>query len=120
MSRADNQKSKIASILAEAASRLPGVSESIACAGTALESKTFVVGKKSFVFIGTKDARLKLKHSLFEATELSSKPRSAIRVGTGGWVTIQLQAEVLPSVAVLRRWVKESYGLFSPPSESFT
>ena len=89
--------------LAKIALALPDVEQGIACAGTALESRTYRTGKSAFLFVSAKDARLKLEASAAEARELG------FPVGTGGWVKLSLEA--LPSAAVVRRWVAESHGL---------
>jgi len=85
------------------AAALPGVEQGIACAGTALESQTFQVRGKSFLFVSKDQARLKLDASKTEATKLGFK------VGANGWV--MLPRNVLPGIAVLRRWIAESHAL---------
>ena len=87
------------------ASSLPNVDVGVACAGTALESRTYLVGKKSFLFVSKKEARLKLAASADEARAL----RCA--VGANGWVKLELTA--LPPAAVVERWVAESHALMS-------
>ncbi|HEX6885999.1 MAG TPA: hypothetical protein VF530_21675 [Planctomycetota bacterium] len=89
--------------LAKIALALPDVEQGIACAGTALESRTYRTGKSAFLFVSAKDARLKLEASAAEARKLG------FQVGTGGWVKLSLEA--LPAAAVLRRWVAESHAL---------
>ena len=89
--------------LATIARRLPEVSEGLACAGTALESHTFQVGGKAFLFLSAKVARLKLGNSAAEAKECGCE------VGANGWVKLAL--DTLPPAAVLKRWVAESHGL---------
>jgi hypothetical protein len=82
---------------------LPNVELGIACAGTALESRTYRTGKKAFLFVSRKEARLKLDASASEARELG------FAVGANGWVTLPLEA--LPATTIAKRWVAESYGL---------
>lgn len=82
---------------------LPAVTEGIACAGTALESRTYSVNKKNFLFVSAKDARLKLSASSAEAERLGCQ------VGANGWVRIALGA--MPPASVVRRWIAESHGL---------
>ncbi len=110
-------ESKVVSILTKAAAALPDVSTGIACAGTSLESKTFTVAKKAFLFVGPKDARLKLSASLDEAQRLSKLMPSSIRVGSNGWVTLGRDVAELDA-PVLSRWVKESYQLFGATAAS--
>src|SRR5688572_26169621 len=89
--------------LATIALALPGVDEGLACAGTALECRTFHVNKKNFLFVSEKEARLKLSASSSEAKRLGHE------VGASGWVKLSL--ERLPPASVLRRWISESHGL---------
>lgn len=103
-------KSSSAALIA-AAQSLPDVTTGIACAGTALEAKTFNVGKKAFLFVGAKDARIKLGAALGEATEWSAREPAAVRVGTNGWVTIRVGGDGGPDAATLGRWVRESHTL---------
>jgi hypothetical protein len=94
------------------ASALPNVDVGIACAGTALESRTYRVGTKSFLFVSKKDARLKLAASADEARALGCA------VGANGWVTLVLAA--LPAAAVVKRWVAESHALMAGGSTART
>ena len=87
---------------------LPDVEQGIACAGTSLESRTYQVKKKSFLFISKDQARKKLDASAFEARKLG------FAVGANGWVTVPLDA--LPAAAVLKRWIAESYALIARPA----
>jgi hypothetical protein len=93
--------------LGKIALALPGVEQGIACAGTALESRTYLTKKKAFLFVSKKQARLKLDASAPQAR------RSGFAVGANGWVTLALDA--LPAASVLRRWVAESHSLASGP-----
>lgn len=85
------------------AKSLPGVDEGVACAGTALESRTFRVNGKAFLFVSQKEARLKLAASLAEAARLGCA------AGANGWVKIALDAP--PPAKVLARWIAESHAL---------
>ena len=82
---------------------LANVEQGTACVGTALESRTYSIGKKSFLFISRKDARLKLSKSTAEAKRLG------LDVGANGWVKLALDA--LPVASVLKRWIAESHAL---------
>src|SRR5215470_18046212 len=62
----------LASVLRSIATRLPDVEQGIACKGTALESVTYQVRKKAFLFVGPKAARLKLDQSLGDARKLAA------------------------------------------------
>jgi hypothetical protein len=59
------------SVLRSLALSCPKTKEGIACAGTALEKRTIKVRGKAFLFLGGKDATLKLADSLPQATQLA-------------------------------------------------
>lgn len=84
---------------------LPEVVQGIACAGTALESRTYQAGKKAFLFVSKEQARLKLDASAPQARKLG------FQVGASGWVTLPL--ERLPAAAVVKLWIAESHALAS-------
>lgn len=89
---------------------LPEVEEGVACAGTALEARTFARGRKSFLFLRASDARLKLGPSLAEAERLADGDPERCRVGANGWVHVQLEG-----AGDLRKrieaWIAESHAL---------
>ncbi|HZN37149.1 MAG TPA: hypothetical protein VFD82_00010 [Planctomycetota bacterium] len=80
---------------------LPGVGEGVACAGTSLESRTYTVNGKAFLFVATKDARLKLTTSAADART------GGFAVGANGWVKLPLGE--LPPAATVKRWIAESH-----------
>ena len=84
---------------------LPDVEKGIACAGTALESRTYQTGKKAFLFVAKTQARLKLEESAQQAEKLG------FPAGANGWVTLPLDA--LPAASVVKRWIAESHALAS-------
>ncbi|MBK7878253.1 MAG: hypothetical protein IPJ77_21570 [Planctomycetes bacterium] len=84
---------------------LPGVEQGIACAGTALESRTFLVRKKTFLFVSKTQLRLKLERSAAKAKE------RGYDVGKNGWLKLELAA--LPPPSVLKAWISESHALFA-------
>lgn len=96
--------------LETAARSLAQVSTGVACAGTALECRTYLVAKKAFLFVSAKEARLKLADSAGEARRLG------LAVGANGWV--KLAADALPAASVLKRWVAESHALAQPAPAS--
>jgi len=102
---------KLAAALRSIASRLPDVEQGIACKGTSLESVTWQVRKKAFLFVGPSAARLKLSESLAEAKRLAAK-QPGIEVGAGGWIKLALD-EKGPPAAVLERWVGESHAWYA-------
>ncbi len=82
---------------------LEGVTRGVACAGTALECRTYEVDGKAFLFVSREHVRLKLVESAADAR------KHGANVGSGGWTKISLTE--LPSDAVLARWIAESHGL---------
>jgi YjbR protein len=99
--------------LRAAALRLPDVEEGIACKGTAIESRTFKVHKKAFLFVRRAQVMLKLEASADEARRLASMDER-FHVGTGGWVTVKPgAAKSAPRLSLLKRWVAESYRLLA-------
>lgn len=85
------------------ATALPGVVEGVAFAGTPLESRTYRVNKKSFLFVSETLARFKLDASCSEAKRLGCE------VGANSWVKLSLDA--MPPASVVRRWTAESHTL---------
>ncbi|MBL9015340.1 MAG: MmcQ/YjbR family DNA-binding protein [Myxococcales bacterium] len=100
--------------LIAAAAKLPGAEEGVACAGTALESRTLKIAGKAFAFFGPTDLRVKLSRSLPAAEKLArTKPGSCVP-SAGGWTKCTLGPGMLP-VSTLAKWISESYRLFAPP-----
>jgi len=85
--------------------RLPGVDQGIACAGTAIESRTFLVRKKAFLFLSDKQLRLKLGRSVADAKQ------RGFTVGAAGWLKLDL--DELPAQPILKAWIAESYAHFA-------
>lgn len=86
--------------------------QGIACAGTAVESRTYKVNGRAFLFLRPQDARLKLAASLGEAADLAASAPEVCSAGAGGWVHVKFGAgAALPSVATITRWIAESYEL---------
>ena len=114
MKRPTRPEADPAQALRRAALQYPEAHEGIACAGTALERRTVTVRGKAFLFVGTADARLKLNDSLVEATRLAATEPGRYQVGAHGWVAVTFgDVESLP-VALLVRWIGESYRLLAP------
>jgi hypothetical protein len=89
------------------AQAMPGVEVGVACAGTALEKRTYKVGGKAFVFLGAKDVMVKLGPSIAAAKKLGCSP------GANGWTKVVFGPEA-PREAILVRWIAESYALMAP------
>jgi hypothetical protein len=100
-------KASLAKALRSFASKLPDVEEGIACEGTALEKVTYKVRKKAFLFLGTKDLMLKLSDSRREAEKLAAKEPAHFKIGSSGWVSVQLEGD--PPLATLQKWIVESH-----------
>jgi hypothetical protein len=88
----------------------PEAREGLSCAGTALEKRTVNARTKAFLFLGQADVMVKLGASLPEAAELAAREPGRYKVGVHGWVTVVL-GEGEPPLALLERWVDESYRL---------
>src|SRR4051794_20129220 len=100
------------------ASKLPDAEEGIACEGTALEKVTYKVRKKAFLFLGTKDVMLKLftSHSRREAERLAAREPARFKVGSSGWVSVQLEGD--PPLEILQKWIAESHGGYASEKTS--
>jgi hypothetical protein len=107
-----SQSPPLAALIARAR-RHPEVEEGIACAGTSLESRTLKVRGKAFAFFRPGSVMLKLGESLAEARAMAAKAPRQFRAGAGGWVDVKFgDGEPLP-IAVMQRWLDESYALFA-------
>ena len=115
MARAKNTDSPIVQSLRTFVMRLPDVEEDIACAGTAVECAKFQVRKKSFLFVGHDHVRLKLNDSLTEAVRLAKKePARYSAKPTNYWVKVSFTPDNPPPIALVERWIEESYHLNAP------
>ncbi len=104
----------MATTLRKAAERQPDITTGVACAGTAIESRTYKARDKAFLFLGARDARLKLTDSVAEASRFPGR----VQVGAGGWTKLVFDGDgAAPSAAQLQRWVAESYRAFAAPAK---
>jgi predicted DNA-binding protein (MmcQ/YjbR family) len=101
---------KIVEKLRKAALALPYVEEGVACAGTVLESATFKIKKKTFLFVSEKHARLRLRKSAPEAQKLAKQEPQRYVIGPQGWAKIFLAED--PPLDLLLEWLEESYRLY--------
>jgi hypothetical protein len=92
----------------------PEAEEGIACKGTKLECIAFQARKKTFLFLGDAELKVKLGASLPEASRLAAKEPARFQAGPMGWVTVKFSAERPPPLDVLTRWIDESYRLVAP------
>jgi hypothetical protein len=97
---------KLTTTLRSAALSHDGVEETIACKGTAVESASFRVKKKAFLFLSDAHVRVKLDASIAKAKKLGCD------VGKLGWVKVDLAGKP-PPVGVLKTWIRESYALMA-------
>jgi hypothetical protein len=108
-------KGKLAAALKKAASKHPGAEESIACAGTAIESSTWGVGKKVFLFAGVSKGvvsiRVRLAASAGEAKQLAKAEPQRYALGASGWATVKFGEDEPPPLGLLERWIAESWSL---------
>jgi len=96
-------------VLRKIALRFPDVEQGIACKGTALECSTFKTRRKSFLFIGKKDAKVKLSASQAEFATFISKEPGRYKIGANGWATIAFAGDSPLPFDLLEKWVDESY-----------
>jgi hypothetical protein len=111
MARATSTKSKAGGFetaLRKAALRLPDVEEGVACEGTAVESRTFKIGKRAFLFVRPAAVMLKVDKSAEAVRRLAAKD-SRYRIGAGGWVTVALGSAPRPPLRLIAGWMNESY-----------
>lgn len=100
--------------LRKMAMALPQVHEAVACKGTALESAAYkCANNKTFLFVqpvgrGVK-IRLKLDALLKEARQMAKAAPDQCKVGIGGWVALDLDAQRVVAPALLLRWIAESH-----------
>ena len=78
----------------------------------------FKVGAKAFLFMASEKSDLslsvKLPRSGLLALSLPFAEPTGYGLGKSGWVTARFQAKDSPPVAVLERWVEESYRTIAP------
>jgi hypothetical protein len=109
MSRQKTRVSSPMKALRRAALRHPDTHEGISCEGTSLEKRTVKAHKRAFVFLGVADVMVKLRESLPEAKRLASRQPDRYRAGAHGWVKATIADDEIPPMALLERWIDESY-----------
>jgi hypothetical protein len=92
---------------------LPSTTADVACAGTALESRTAKVHGKAFLFVGAGVIRLKLGDSIAAAQACAEREPERYEIGKGGWVKVVAAEGLSLPVPLLKRWVRESHALFA-------
>ena len=109
------QAGKLFEAFRKAALGHAGVEESLACKGTAIESASFKVRGKSFLFLRPATAMLKLESSKAQAQSLATRSPHACKVGASGWTTLTFSEPAAVNLKLAEKWVAESYNLFSSP-----
>ena len=103
----------VARAVKQSASRFPGAEEGVACAGTSLESTTWNVKGKAFVFAAVKDGvcsiRVKLQESAAEARALAKAQPARCSVGAGNWAKLTWPKDQKAPVKLMARWIAESH-----------
>jgi hypothetical protein len=98
-------------VLRKVALSRPEAEESLACRGTAIESASFRVRGKSFLFLSPAKVMVKLETSQGEASELERRHPAACKTGKGGWTTAALSVPGGAPLKTLERWIAESHAL---------
>lgn len=112
---------KTEAALRKLAAGLPGTELGVACEGTKLESATFGVKKKVYLFVrrvgDAVELRFKLDGSQAEAKKLQKAKPKLCSVGAGGWTKLSFVETEAPALATLKRWISESHALVTPRGE---
>src|SRR5947207_7873268 len=80
--------------------------------------RTFKVKGKAFLFVGRTEVRLKLADSIAEARKLAAKEPDRYSVGANGWTKIMFDDRHPLQIAVVKRWIGESYQVMAPKQTS--
>jgi len=99
--------------LRRAALRHPDVDESVACRGTPIESATFKIGGRAFLFLRSGRVMVRLDRSQGEAAGLAQKKPERYKIGSGGWATVTFEDPKDVSIRLLEKWISESYGVLA-------
>jgi predicted DNA-binding protein (MmcQ/YjbR family) len=113
MAEGQSSSSRAVQALRQAALRHADVQESVACKGTAIESATFKVGGRVFLFLRSGRVMVRLDRSQEEATRLAEEKPACYKVGSGGWTTVSSTGPKELSLKLLEKWIAESYRLFA-------
>ena len=110
---------KAAQALRRIASRHADVEQGVACKGTSLESTTFGVRRKVFLFMRVTDGvfnlRLRLGDSRGEAAKLAAKEPGRYAIGAGGWAKVTFSEGDAAPLDLLERWIDESHAAVVGP-----
>ncbi len=115
MKKTPPNSDKLIENLRKVALSCPNTEETLSCKGTAIESATFKIKSKSFIFVRPGNVMVKLDTSLEEAGKLAKENPKSLKVGKGGWTTITAPGSKEVPLSLLKKWTKESYELFCAP-----
>lgn len=92
---------------------LPETSEGTSCVNRAFRARA-----KNFLFVGEKPegivrVMLKLDSSLPRAEDIAARDER-VRVGKGGWVTLEFPAADPLDGGMLHEWLRESFRVLAP------
>lgn len=94
------------------AESFPEVTRGVACKGTKLESTTFGVKNKVFLFVRDQsdpvELRFKLAASASEAQKLSATDKR-VSIGANNWAKLSFSPTDPPALDLVQRWIGESY-----------
>jgi hypothetical protein len=113
VSESPSASDRVVVALRRAALRHPDVEESVACKGTPIESATFKIGGRAFLFLRSGRVMVRLDRSQEEAAGLAQKKPERYKIGSGGWATVTFEGPKDVSIRLLERWVSESYGVLA-------
>ncbi len=118
MTEGQSNSDRAVQAMRRAALRPADVQESVACKGTAIESATFKVGGRAFLFLRSGRVMVRLDRSQKEASRLAGKKPACYKVGSGGWTTVTFEDPKDVSIKLLERWISESYRVLASAGAS--
>ncbi len=113
MINSQSKSEKMIESLRKVALSCPDTEETLSCKGSAIQSATFKIKGKSFLFVRPGNVMVKLGASFEQAGELAAKHPKSLKVGKGGWTTVTDPGSKEVPLALLKKWAKESYAVFS-------
>jgi hypothetical protein len=94
------------------AESFPDITRGVACKGTKLESTTFGVKRKVFLFVRDQsdpvELRMKLAASAGEAQKLAATDKR-VSIGAKNWAKLSFSPTDPPALELVQRWIAESY-----------
>jgi hypothetical protein len=104
---------KLLEEMAQFALRYPDATAGLACAGTAIESRTALTSKRAFVFLRRKEFRMKVGASFAEVEALAAAHPDQYEAGKNGWIKVTLETGADPTAEQWQRWIDESFRLMA-------